>query len=242
MIIATDSRVVTTIRSLIFDFDGLILDTEFPELRSWQEIFRRHGCELSLEDWAHCVGRLPGTFDPHALLVERARVEVDRDRIIDEVRSRARSLISQERVRPGVVDWLDVAERRGIRRAVVSSSGHDWVEGNLERLGLHHRFELFICNEDVERHKPDPLPYREAVERLGSAPEQAIAVEDSPNGAAAARSAGLFTVVVPNRVTETLPFTRVNLRLRSLADEPLERLLRKIEGRTTDVAEASDSP
>lgn len=222
---------MTRFEVLIFDFDGLILDTETPELRSWQEEFETHGVSLALEDWADCVGRKPGSFDPCELLIERSGKDLDRAAILAVVRKRIHERIDREELRPGVVSWLKSAAELEMRCGVVSSSGHDWVEPRLRMLGIHDRFDLFICHEDVERHKPDPLPYLTAVERLGSRPERTIVVEDSPNGARAATAAGCRTVVVPNEVTASLDFPEGVIRLDSLSECTLEALIERLSAR-----------
>lgn len=223
------------IEALIFDFDGLILDTETPELMAWQEVFAGFGCNLTIDTWADCVGRPPGSFDPCLELERQMGRRLDRERLRADVRARCHSLIDREAVRPGVVDWLDEAEAAGAALAVVSSSPHFWVDRHLEKLNLLDRFEQIVCREDVERHKPDPLPYQKAVERLGREPLSAIAVEDSPHGVRSAKAAGLWTVAVPNHVTRMLVFEGADLTLGSLKERSFtsaaEQLVASVSGR-----------
>lgn len=221
----------TMIRALIFDFDGLILDTETPELVAWQETFVRHGTELTLETWVDCVGRPPGTFDPCLHLEELLGRRIDRDVTRTETRSRARELVSQEQVRPGVSEWLDQGSELELRLGVASSSSRRWVETHLERLGLLARFETLVCFEDVERHKPDPEPYRTMVERFSVRPEEAVAVEDSSHGLQSARSAGLWCVAVPNRVTHESVRELGHIRLQSLAEVSLKEAIEALDDR-----------
>jgi HAD superfamily hydrolase (TIGR01509 family) len=149
-------------------------------------------------------------------------------------RSESDALILQQPVLPGVMDYLDVARRLGLRLAVASSSPHSWVDTHLARLRLVDRFEAIICQEDVPpgRTKPHPDLFLKALAVLGLKADQAIVFEDSPNGVSAARAAGLFVVSVPNPITSLLKTDGANLTLNSLAQIPLQKLLQS----TNDLA------
>ncbi|MEZ4634839.1 MAG: HAD family hydrolase [Caldilineaceae bacterium] len=215
------------IKAIIFDFDGLILDTESPEYQSWQEIYADHGCSLPLSKWGQLIGTA-NTFDPYAYLAEQSGRAVDRPSLQAKHRSRAIELIESLSPLPGVEDYIADAKRLGLRLAVASSSRRDWVEGHLTRLGLAHHFDAFSCADDVERVKPDPAIYRIAAERLGVAPSQAIALEDSPNGALAAKRAGIYCVTIPNPLTQQLVFAAGDMRLSSMESLSLGALLEQV--------------
>jgi HAD superfamily hydrolase (TIGR01509 family) len=217
------------IRGLIFDFDGLILDTEMPEFQAWQAIYRAHDTSLSLDTWAVCIGTGAEAFDPVAELERQLGRAVDRATIHGQHKQHSLSLIQAERVRPGVEAYLTAARQRGMKLAVASTSSCDWVTGNLERLGLLDRFDAIRGSDDVERVKPDPDLV--ALEALGLAADEAIAFEDSPNGVWAARRAGIFTVAVPNALTALLNLDHADLRIASLADLPLGDLLNEVTRR-----------
>lgn len=211
----------------MFDFDGLILDTEGPELRSWQETYESYGSHLPLHVWAVCIGggqdhRL---FDPYGYLEEQIGRPVDRDALRAQRRRRNVELLASEPIRPGVEGYLAAARRLDLRLGVASSSPRAWVVGHLERLGLLGRFDCVRCAEDVSRTKPEPELYLAALDGLGVAADEAVAFEDSPNGVLAAKRAGLYCVAVPNPVTAELDLSRADLRLEALTDLPLEDLL-----------------
>ena len=212
---------------LIFDFDGLILDTESPEFDSWRDIFTEHGCALSLEEWAVCIGTAD-VFDPCARLEALLGRPVDRDALRAERRRRSDALIAAQTPLPGVVERIGEAREMGMKLGVASSSSRDWVEGHLARLGLAAHFDCVRCADHVERVKPDPALYRIVLDGLGLRPEDAIALEDSPNGVLAARRAGIFCVAVPNAATRDLAFDGAGLRLTSLAELSLGELLREV--------------
>jgi beta-phosphoglucomutase-like phosphatase (HAD superfamily) len=103
------------------------------------------------------------------------------------------------------------------------------VDGHLKRLGLWEYFQAVCCAGDAPLTKPDPGLYLAALKALQVHPEQAVALEDSPNGALAACRAGMFCVTVPTEITRQLPFGEVDLVLESLADLPLAELLTQLE-------------
>src|SRR5688572_22101960 len=124
------------IRALVFDFDGVILDTETADFTSWREVFVNHGAELSMEIWSQNVGTAPGSFDIYAHLTSLTTrtVEIEAIRVVRRARNDA--LIAGEAIMPGVEAWLAEAQRLGLKLGIASSSPSDWVEGHLERLGL----------------------------------------------------------------------------------------------------------
>ena len=221
---------MSDVRGVIFDFDGLILDTESPEFTSWRDIFSEHGCVLSLEDWAVCIGTAD-VFDPCAHLEAQLGRVVDRDALRTERRRRSDALIAAQMPMPGVVERIAEARAIGLKLAVASSSSRSWVEGHLTRLDLARHFHCIRCSDHVEQVKPDPALYRLALEGLGLGPENAIAFEDSPNGILAAKRAGLFCVAVPNDATRELALDAADLRLESLREISLEALVAEVERR-----------
>ncbi|MEX2143116.1 MAG: HAD family hydrolase [Anaerolineales bacterium] len=217
------------IKALIFDFDGLILDTELPDYESWQQVYRLYGCELAVESWGQIVGGTGASdFDPHSHLEQLCGQTLDREEIWISRRKQYLDTITQQHVLPGVLDVLEAAERLELALGVASSSPENWVRGHLARLGLYQRFDTIKTADDVERTKPHPQLYLAAMDALGIEPSEGIVFEDSPNGVKAAKAAGLFCVAVPNKVTAQLRFENADLRLNSLADLTLGEILQKI--------------
>ncbi|MDP9252371.1 MAG: HAD family hydrolase [Chloroflexota bacterium] len=212
------------IRALVFDFDGLILETETPAHQSWAEIYQEHGHELPMDLWHDYVGSDTG-FDPAGHLA--ALVGEGFDATATQARRDARKtdLIAALDVMAGVRDYIADAKRLHLRLGVASSSSRAWVLGHLERLSLQPQWDAILTREDVARTKPAPDLYVAAVKALGVAPREAVAFEDSKNGIAAAKDAGLLCVAVPNALTAGMDLSRADLRLSSLAETPLERLL-----------------
>ena len=217
------------IHGIIFDFDGLILDTETPQYIAWKEIYQQHGVNLQEQSWVDVIGRPPETQDFCTLLEEELGKPVDRDDIRAKRKPRLKALLDAESIRPGIEQYLIDAAEMGLRIGLASSSDHDWVESNLHRLELHDYFHIIICNEDTSRHKPDPSPYLHTARKLGVKAEQAIALEDSPHGIASARAAGCFTVAVPNSLTVHLDLSLAHLQVESLGDLTLAQLIEQVE-------------
>jgi len=210
------------IEAVILDFDGLILDTETPFRRSWEEIYEEHGLRVSPTAWAGMIGSSADPVEAYALLEEHLGKPIDRAAIRARRMARELELLEDEEVMPGVRELIEDATNRGIRLAIASSSEREWVVGHLAGIGLRGYFEAIACAEDVESTKPAPDLYEAALEALNVSPAQAIAFEDSVHGVAAAKAAGLFCVAVPNRVTKHLAFTAA------------DRVVETLEGRTLD--------
>jgi len=216
------------IRGLLFDFDGLLVDTESPSRLAFEELYRDHGHELPLDQWATLVGTIGAPFDPVGHLEELLGRTLDRDVLAEKRRAREHRLADLEELRPGVEDYFVEAERLGLQTAVVSSSDTHWIERHLGRLGRLEGLDAVVAaNGDAARAKPRPDLYLEALEQLGLEPQEAIAFEDSPNGVRAAKAAGLACVAVPNPITAGLALDEADLVLESLADVPLLELLER---------------
>ncbi len=205
------------LRAVIFDFDGLILDTETPEFEAWRAIYRRFGADLTLEDWLPCVGTAL-VFDPHGHLETLIGRPLDREQIAGERRTQTGEWIAREELRPGVLATLEGAREAGLRIGLASSSSRDWVEPHLQRLGIVDFFETVQTGDLVRAVKPHPELYERALAALGVESGEAIALEDSLNGLRAARAAGIFTVVIPNSITRYLDLTEADLLLESMRD------------------------
>ncbi len=220
------------IRGLLFDFDGLLVDTETPSRLAYEELYRDHGHELPLDKWATLVGTIGAEFDPDAHLEQLVGQPLDRERIAQRLRARERELSDLEDLRPGIEDYLAAAERLGLKTAIVSSSTREWIERHLLRLDRVNTWDAIVAADgDVTRAKPQPTLYLEALDALGLPATEAIAFEDSLNGIRAAKAAGLFCVAVPNPITETFALDEADLLLGSLEELPLDELLARVNGR-----------
>ena len=166
------------IRALVFDFDGLIVDTEQVRYESWKEIYAQYGHELKLELYLRCVGSGHHLFSPYDHLEELEGKPVDRDAIMRQRDKRNDELCRRQQVLPGVERIIGSARERGLRVGVASSSSRSWVEPHLDRVGLLDAFDSIKCCEDVEQIKPDPALYQAVLAKFSS---MIIAPSTSPN-------------------------------------------------------------
>lgn len=207
------------LNAIIFDFDGLILDTETPEVRVWQAIFRENGAEYPDSYWINSIGRGADqiTETPVQLLERLTGRQVDHVSVLADYEVRRLGAIEASDALPGVQSLILEAKGAGIRLGVASSSKHAWVDRHLERLGLLQHFGSILCADDVEQAKPFPNLYLAACRVLSTPISECLAIEDSPNGIRAAKSAGLNCLAVPNPCTIQLSLSEADRVVPSLA-------------------------
>jgi HAD superfamily hydrolase (TIGR01509 family) len=219
------------LKALIFDFDGLILDTETPEVLVWQSIYREHGFELPVDEWAKTVGGYGiSNFDAADHLEFLAQGRLDAVSVRARHREEAAKIVHASPVLPGVVDMIEQAKENGLRVAIGSSSPHSWVDEHVKRLGIYDYFDRIVCQDDVlsGRSKPHPDIFLKALEQLDVQKDAAVVFEDSPNGVLAARRAGIFVVGVPNPMTAKMGVTG-DLTVPSLAELTLHELNERLK-------------
>jgi putative hydrolase of the HAD superfamily len=211
------------IRALIFDCDGLVVDTESAVIEAYAQVYQEHGIPFDRERFNQNAGHADYTFDPwyafdkHA---DRAALEADRQK-------RNRLLNGHLPLLPGVLPLLEGARRAGLRLGMASNSSHAHVEGQINRLGVRDFFEFVACREDASSPKPEPDLYRVVINRFGLRGIEAVALEDSQTGITSAKRAGLWAVAVPGATTAHQDFSLADLRLHSLAETTVESLAEK---------------
>jgi putative hydrolase of the HAD superfamily len=216
--------------ALVFDFDGLLMDTETTSLLVWQHLWRHHGLELD-----------PATFfAPHGgdMLAQRyAELAAAVGPGFDQEAAHALRIARRDELHAeldlcaGIGTWLDDARDLGLRLAVASSSDREWVSGHLSRTGYLDRFELLACGDETGTVKPDPGVYLLALERLGLPADRVLAFEDTAHGVAAAKAAGLRCVAIPHPHADRSLFTAADRVLTSAADTTLAELIGRGSGR-----------
>jgi HAD superfamily hydrolase (TIGR01509 family) len=217
------------IDAVVFDFDGLVLDTEAPVYAAWCATFESYGCAPpTLEEWGAYIGTDSDDRELLELLVTTASRPVDVTEMHAARRAHRDALLAAQDVLPGVRAWIGEATAAGIGIAIASSSPDVWVLGHLDRLGLRMHFEHVLCAGNDRRAKPAPDTYVAACAALGVQPHRALAVEDSAHGVTAAKEAGLLCVAVPHSLTESLDLSAADLRLSSLADCSLRDAVARI--------------
>jgi HAD superfamily hydrolase (TIGR01509 family) len=214
------------IKAVFFDFDGVLWDSEVAALDSWRETYASYGQHLRLDHFATRVGTVGG-MDLVAELERLVGTGLDREAVELRRLERKMELVRELKPRPGILDYIAEARRRGLAVAIVSTDDIEWIMTGLTILGLSDAFDFIECAEgDKSRAKPSPALYLSALGRLALSAEEAIAIEDSPNGIHAAKSAGLFCIGYANAVTRQLDLTEADVLVDSLDNLPLSDVLR----------------
>jgi HAD superfamily hydrolase (TIGR01509 family) len=220
------------IRALVFDFDGVILDTETPFFRSWQEIYQAHGYDISLQDWGSMLGSSSDPQEPYNRLEGYLGGSLDREAMRSKRLHRELELLETETILPGIESALIEGRQLGFKLAVASSSEREWVTKHLERLDLLSVFDCIMCAEDVKFTKPYPDLYEAVCRVLDLQPAEAIAFEDTQNGVLAAKRAGLYCVAIPTLITRHLPMLEADIVVMSLEDINLTELIENLKSRS----------
>jgi HAD superfamily hydrolase (TIGR01509 family) len=202
--------------AVLFDFDGILVDTEWAIYEAWVRTFRCHGHDLPLEIYTRCVGSDFDTWSPKQHLEDLTGRSFDWHQLDADRQVEIRAELEKAGPMPGVVPLLDKLQKQGTTIAAVSSSHHPWVDGWLDRLGLAHYFETTVCRGDAPRIKPAPDLWIEALRQLDRSAGHCLAIEDSFNGVKSAKDAGLTVWAVPNRTTAGVDFSMADRVLPSL--------------------------
>lgn len=211
------------IRALVFDFDGLILDTETPIVDAWVQVHVQAGLACVRQEALDLIGEVDHEYD----LWKAFGADADRAALTQEHRRIKRALMEKQTVLPGVRERIDEARQLGLKLAIASNSPHTWIDRHLPRLGLMEYFPIIRCRDDVSRGKPEPDVYHAVIEALGVNAAETIAFEDSKAGTIAAKRAGLRCIAVPNNCTRHHDFSQADLRLSSLAELSLGELVER---------------
>ena len=212
-------------KAIIFDFDGTIIDTETAWYVVFKNAYKQYGVDLSLETYSQCLGTNLNSFNPYTYLTTHHNISMDVEEFKKSIQVDYAKLIENEAARPGILNLLQEAKKSGLKIGLASSSHREWINKFVNILGLENYFECYCTADTVTNVKPHPELYLQALDKLGVQANEAIAIEDSPNGAKAAVTAGLHTIVIKNTLTEQLPFGHGHHTIASLEDYKLQDLI-----------------
>jgi HAD superfamily hydrolase (TIGR01509 family) len=215
------------IQALIFDFDGLLVDTETPAFESWRAMYAEHGHDLSLDLWKDALGTSHG-FDALVHLEQLLGRSLDRAADLERRRALKAAMSADQPLLPGALAILAEARELGLPCAVASSSDRAWIEGWLERHAIRSWFACIRTADDVAWTKPAPDLFLSAAACLGADSAACLVFEDSPNGILAARAAGMRCVAVPGAITSRLALPPADLVLASLDALPLAQIIDRV--------------
>jgi len=203
--------------AILFDFDGVIIDTEWPIYETWKRFFEANGQTLAPEIYVQCIGSDFETWSPENYLEELTGLKFDWPLINAMRQDEIELALRDVKAVPGFLEALDVLDEKQIPYAVVSSSTHSWVDRWLDHLGVRDRFKAVVCRGDAPKIKPAPDLYLEAAHQLSLPPSDCLVVEDSKNGMFAAKAAGIPVVVIPSRLTSCIDFSEADLILKEMS-------------------------
>lgn len=203
-------------RALIFDFDGLVVDTESAIYEAWRELYLSQGHDLPLPTYVQCVGSVFGHYDPMAALEILTGKPVEWPVLLPMKDERIRSGQLGLDTMPGVRELLLEARGAGLPCVIASSSQRTHVQSWMERTGIGHHFDFIHTRDEVKHAKPSPDLFLLAAASLGVRPEETLVLEDSLNGLRAARAAAAPCIIVPSPVTKGSDFTGATSILETL--------------------------
>lgn len=208
------------LKGLIFDFDGLIIDTESPAFNGLKRIYSRYGLELKETTFGKIVGTQGHSeFHEYQSLADSLPVGTLTSDEFERMYQKEKELEYEELVvLPGVREMIGDAKKMGLSLAIASSSSSTWVNGFLARFGLLGYFDVIVTSEQVANVKPEPDLFLMAQQLLGLGKDEVVIFEDSFNGVIAANKAGIPVILIPNPVTKHLDITGEALRVNSMAE------------------------
>ena len=210
-------------KALVFDFDGVILDTESAIIDSYHEVYLAHGAPFDRDRQLHAAGS-EFEFDPwHGV-----RADLHRSVLDEQHRACCETRIVQLSILPGIIALLRAATENSLKVGLASNSNSTYVEGHLSRLGLRHYFHFLSCRETVAFPKPAPDLYINVLRHFEIAGSEGVAIEDSQTGTMAAKRAGLRVIAVSNPCTAAHDFAAADLLLSTLANETLPGLIERL--------------
>lgn len=212
-------------RAILFDMDGVLVDSEPLFLAAINRLLVQEGVEpVSVEENEEYLIGTTINETWRQLKIHRT-LPLPTEEYIRRYDEIVRQVMMEElEPQPGVRELLEVCSRRGLPKAVASSSLHMWVDLKLNAIGLTDAFDAVLGGDDVSRGKPEPEIYITAAERLGVPPAECIAIEDSPIGIAAAVASGAYTIAVRTEYTRNLDVSQAHTVLESLEDFDLSLL------------------
>ncbi len=205
-------------RGIIFDFDGVLVDTEWAIFSSWVDLYHREGCELSLEEYSPCLGAGYTRWNPanHLERITGKSFDWEQENTLRQASIERQLMCSG--LMPGARELLEWCRASAIRLTVASSSSRHWVVGWLNRLDAMHYFPEIFCRTDGYAVKPNPALFLAARDFLSLPNEDCLVVEDSTNGLLAARAAGIKSVAIPCCLTRDLDLSAADMHMESLGE------------------------
>lgn len=201
--------------AILFDMDGLMVDSELTRAESFKKIIRKYGGKVK-ENIPQVIG--VRVLDNWIILKERYGLKENPAKLMEEGEEEYSRLIEKNMpiAMPGLFKLIDYMKKTNLKKAVVSSAGIKHIELKLERLKLANFFEVKVSGDMLTKGKPDPEGYLLAADKLGVDPKECLVLEDAPSGVQAAKAARMYCIVIPSIYTENGDFSKADLILKDL--------------------------
>ena len=215
--------------AVIFDMDGVLIDSFHAHYESWRRMAARAGLNLTLQQFSDSFGRTSREIIA-ALWVANSFDDARLRAMDDEKEANFREIISADfPAMPGAIELIDSLYQSGTRLAIGSSGPSANIDLALDTLGVRDRFNAIVTGADVARGKPDPQVFLLAAERLGVAPAACIVIEDAPAGIEAATRAGMAAIALRSTGRERADFSNAELVVNSLSELSHQTIWKLIE-------------
>jgi len=220
---------IMKIKGLIFDFDGLILDTESAEVHIWEMVFQQFGLTFPLDRYMQHVGSATDNLFVQDIMhdlgmsAEQIRSAMDKFEQLFLVDG------SFDTPREGVREFILSIKNAHLKLGIASNSYRPWVIGHLQNLHLSQYFDPICTRDEVSNSKPDPEIYNLVLKKWNFTPQQVVAFEDSPTGVRAAKNAGIYCAAIPNPITAKMDISHADVIFNSFTEVDLHEIMRNLE-------------
>ncbi|MEW6095248.1 MAG: HAD family phosphatase [bacterium] len=205
------------IKAVIFDMDGLMVDTEPLYSVAMSQIAEKRGKCFTLDIKQKVMGRLP--IESLTIFKEQLGLNESPEKLLEEREEIYGKILAQNvKPMPGLFSILELLSKMSIRKAIASSSQRVWIDLIVNKLGILDQFEIIVCGQEVKHGKPKPDIYLLAAKKLNLNPEQCLVLEDAVSGVEAAKSANMKCIAIPNQFTQGLDFSNADLVANSLEE------------------------
>lgn len=205
------------IKAVLFDHDGTLVDSEIIHFSHWRDVLRRHGAELSQDEFCRRYVGVPVEANAQDM-VRRFGLSATAQTLLDDKEQATADFLRTQAfpLMPGVIEVIEACRRQRLDLAVVTGGGAPGVVASLREYACFSHFTTMVTSDDVAHSKPAPDVYLLAMQRLGLPPEACLAIEDTQAGVSAARAAGLRCLAVPNDMSRAHDFSAATGRCSSL--------------------------
>ena len=198
-------------KGVVFDMDGILVDTEGFQWQGWIEVLKPYGLGMSKDDYISRYAGNTGTFIEEEL-IKMHNLDVDKGTLLEPKEDIMLNFVKNKEIQLMFYarEAVETLAAKGFRLGLVSGGPRPEVDIKLEKTGLKGSFEITVSRNDVERCKPHPDSYLLGAERLNIEPSQLVAIEDTSFGVASAKSAGLSCIAIPNEYSIKQDFSNAD--------------------------------